>query len=564
MILGLDPIASGLAIAEVANPGAPNPLVQAWLADRGRVFLYELTCYLLGTASSWIVPLGIYPPGMIPVEAAVTGESVFRYSDVGYISKPTDALANTPFDPSIETGLRMTRTTPATPESDRRVRLDLGSFAITNVDGELDLLVRGYTVDGRKVRVLLGLTNYGYANFTPIFTGRIIQWSNSTTAVPVLVRDEGYRLDKLMQTDLYDGSGGYNGGSDIAGKPRPMTFGKCRNVSPLLIDSANLVFQFHHRETQAVDAVYDRGAALTADLDYASYAALVAASITTGHFATCLAKGLIRLGSTPSGLVTADLRGDAHGGYVDTTSLIAKRVVKDFGGLADSELDLSTWSNLDAAIPGTIGWFRGTDALNVSDALNGVLGHCGAWWGARGDGLIQVGRLVAPSIDAIILSIDEVEIIDFAILPPLSGTFPPRFRQRVAYQKLWTTQQETDLAGSVTAARRQYLAQDVRIASTTDATVLTNFLQALDPDPLQSLFENQSDALTLSAVLLALYKVARQTVQITVDLKGLSAFLGAAILVTHRRLNKGQPTAMLVMDVTIRADDRQVDLVLWG
>jgi hypothetical protein len=162
------------------------------------------------------------------------------------------------------------------------------------------------------------------------------------------------------------------------------------------------------------------------------------------------------------------------------------------------------------------------------------------------------------------LSIEEDEIIDFQILPPLPGTFPPRFRQRVGYQKLWTTQQETDLAGSVTAARRQYLAQDFRIASTTDATVLTNFLQAQDPDPLESFFENQSDAATLSAALLALYKVARQTVQITLDLKGISAFLGSVILVTHRRLNQGAATAMLVMDVTIRADDRQVDLVLWG
>jgi hypothetical protein len=44
--------------------------------------------------------------------------------------------------------------------------------------------------------------------------------------VNIVVRDEGYRLEKPMQTDIYDGSGGYNGGADLLGKPRPMTFGQ--------------------------------------------------------------------------------------------------------------------------------------------------------------------------------------------------------------------------------------------------------------------------------------------------------------------------------------------------
>jgi hypothetical protein len=215
---------------------------------------------------------------------------------------------------------------------------------------------------------------------------------------------------------------------------------------------------------------------------------------STGHFATCLAKGLIRLGSTPSGLVTADVRGDAPDHLHRCQRHHRQAHGKDFGGLADTDLDLASWDNLATAQPGTIGWYQDATAINVSDAISAILGACAAWWGPTAAGLLQCGQIAAPVIAAALISVAEAEMIDFQILNPLSGTFPPRFRQRVGYQKLWTTQQDTDLAGAVTAARRSFLAQDIRVASSTDSAVQTSYLLAVDPDPLVSLFNSQADA----------------------------------------------------------------------
>jgi hypothetical protein len=552
-----------VAWSEIPDAGTRGSYVQVWNAEFGRIFLYELTAYKRGSGS-WDSPWGYEAWGREPAGALISGEAIFRFSDMGYITLPTDSPANTNYDGSVQAGLKLTRSLPATPESDRRVNLELGSFDLANVDGVLDSVVAGYSVDGRRVRVLLGLTSYRYGDFVPVFTGRMIQWSNSGDDVTVEVRDEGYRLDKPMQTDIYGGTGAYDGGSDVTGKPRPLAFGKVLNISPVLIEASTLTYQFHSRIAQAVDAVYDRGAALTADLDYATYALLAAATITAGHYATCLAKGLIRLGSTPSGLVTADVRGDAQGGYTDVTATIAKRVVKDFGGLSDTDLDLASWDNLATAQPGTIGWYQDTTAINVSAAIGAVLGGCAAWWGPTPAGLLTCGQIIAPSSASYVIAIAESEIVDFQILPPLGGTFPPRFRQRVGYQKLWTTQQDTDLAGAVTAARRSYLAQDTRVAASTDISVQTAYLLAVDPDPLVSLFNNQSDAAALATSLLTLYKTFRQTARITMGLGGQGARLGAAVLVTHHRLNGGSPTPMLVMDITIDADAREYELVCWG
>jgi hypothetical protein len=563
MTLGVDPLAS-IAIAQLTGAGTRNPVVAAWDADSGRVMLYEVTAYKLGAAGSWITPVGTQPLGSIPDSATITGESTFRFSDVGYISRPGDSVPDTCFDGAVDSGLRLTRSTPVTPEASRRVTLDLGSFSIINADGDLDSIVRGYSIDGRRVRVLLGLSSYRYDQFTPIFTGRMAQWGNDLSKVNIVVRDESYRLEKPMQTDIYDGSGGYNGGADLLGKPRPMTFGQVLNVSPPLIDSANLIFQVHHRTIQSVDAVYDRGATITAGANYATYAALVAAVVSAGTYATCLTFGLIRLGSTPSGLITADIKGDASATYIDTTGAIGKRIIKDFGGLVDTELDLASYVDFEAGLPGTVGWWRGTDPINVNSALDEIMGHCAAWWGAMPDGPIQVGRLTTPSATLYTLALDESDQIKLEILDPLNGTFPPRFRQRVGYQKNWTPQQDTDLAGAVTAARRQFLAEGYRLVKSEDLTVQTKFQLAVDPEPLPSLFYNSSDASTLAASLLSLYGAARQTVRVTLDLKGLGARLSSTVLLTHPRLNDGVPTPMLLMDATIAADPRQTELVLWG
>jgi hypothetical protein len=80
----------------------------------------------------------------------ISGEAVFRFSDLGYITLPTDSPPNANYDASVQSGLKLTRSLPATPEADRRVTLELGSFDLANVDGALDSVVAGFSVDGRR------------------------------------------------------------------------------------------------------------------------------------------------------------------------------------------------------------------------------------------------------------------------------------------------------------------------------------------------------------------------------------------------------------------------------
>jgi hypothetical protein len=95
---------------------------------------------------------------------------------------------------------------------------------------------------------------------------------------------------------------------------------------------------------------YDRVASLGAPLaDHADLAALIAADIPAGQWATCAAQGLVRLGAPPDGKVAFDLAGDSAGagGWVRRAGAMIGRVVELAGGTVDA----GSLTALDSARP---------------------------------------------------------------------------------------------------------------------------------------------------------------------------------------------------------------------
>lgn len=97
-------------------------------------------------------------------------------------------------------------------------------------------------------------------------------------------------------------------GEDEAPPPAARVFGDVLNVSPDQVDSNLLIYQVNDGPVGSVDAVYDRGIALTRGDDHADHAILAEAVPKAGFYDTCLAEGFFRLGGVPAGAVTADVR----------------------------------------------------------------------------------------------------------------------------------------------------------------------------------------------------------------------------------------------------------------
>lgn len=542
-----------------------SPFVQlVQRPDGNGQYLVEITAYKGGEArSGGLATLAEIPLATIPKGGGVDiGQVTFTYADRDWIGDPDDASKpNAYYEGRVSVPLVMERNMPLLPEEERRVQRQFGMIEIANGDGALDTILQSHAVDGRRVRVLFGPLGGAYSSFGVIADVLGTGWDGDSLRVRLGLRDQSYSLDLPLQTNLYDGDGGAEGTSEIEGKPKPLLFGRCRNVTPVLIDPTNLIYQVHDGAIEAIDDVFDRGAALTdSAVDVASYAALVSESVASGEFATALAVGMFKIGAVPTGLLTCDVRGDADPDYANTLDVIALRILQDRAGLSGTFINTATFAGA-AAIAGELGiYISQNETPTTSQVMSALMAATGGWWGAGRDGRIRAGRLTKPEDRSANLYLDEFSII--ALAPEDAPV--PRWRQRVAYQRNWTEQRGEDLAATVTAARRQFLTEQIRSVSAADVAIRTRHLQAVDPDPLPTLYESSTDAQTLADYLLALHSPDRKIYRVTVKRLGYLIDLGSIVRVTYPRFGLSNGKNFSVIGIREDADRDATLLRLWG
>lgn len=192
---------------------------------------------------------------------------------------------------------------------------------------------------------------YPYPNtVTQVFAGKVSRFEKDGGAIKLSLDSRGEAGDAKVLIREYAGTGGVEGGLDLKGRLKPWVFGIARNVEPVLIDTDNSVYQFSgYGPIAAVDALYERGASFGASIgDYATYAALVAATIPAGRWATCLAEGLIRLGAPQFGVITGDVQGDYAGSTLRRrVGAILQRIADD-RSIDPATIDTTSLAALDA------------------------------------------------------------------------------------------------------------------------------------------------------------------------------------------------------------------------
>ena len=255
---------------------------------------------------------------------------------------------------------------------------------------------------------------------------------------------------------------------------------------------------------QSVDAVYDRGSALNFDADYADYAALVAGSPASGEYGTSLADGLIGLGATPAGIVTADVKGSDTGAvYVTTTADISERIATAQGGLTAADLNDASFGGLNTANSSTVGIYI-DQPRTVAEVLDDLVSGVGGFYGFSRLGKMFVGRFEAAT-GGFVAEFDSSDIIDIERVALPDSVEPANWRRRVGYQHNWT-QQRDDVAAAVTAARRAFLAEEFRVVIASDSSVKTKHLLATDPPMVRGSYAAKADAQTEATRLLTLFK----------------------------------------------------------
>lgn len=346
-----------------------------------------------------------------------------------------------------------------------KISNNAGSGILDMMDSSRQLeYLHDYSWDNAPLEISRGEYDANYSLWTTVAKLTATDLIGNMDLKRIRLKDAAWKLQALIHNQYYDGTGGLNGGTNLKGVWKPYLIGGCTNIPPVLIDGPNQIFQVSWSSCYLIASCRHGGIPLTFDADYANYAALAAASIATGKFATCNAQGLVR----PSVTLTKSIRVDAYGDNTTQNSQtrpmkradVARRIATCYGdtNYADSsELDTTSFSAMNTAQTGEVGFFFDKET-NKADALTMILSGILGYWFLKANGKLAVGYLRDPSAltpDTVVpfksYGMSKIEMTDM---------ISPRATTKIGWKKNWGPEDLSSLAAGVTLDDSVYYGAD--------------------------------------------------------------------------------------------------------
>lgn len=441
-----------------------------------------------------------------------------------------------------------------------------GAIVLPDPDGELDDLI-DLAWDGAALDILRGLPLARYDSYEVVGRMSTAGLFYDQRKKEIRLRDLGWQLQQAELHGLrYGGTGGADGDAAIAGAMKPYGVGTVENAEPVAINATLLLYALSCSSIVGVDEVRDGGVALDFDADYTSYATLAAATVPAGHYSTCIAEGFLRLGSTPVYGITVDFQGDADtiGGLGAPTTMgtIARRIATGRGSLmlSTSQLDSVSFASFESERTAAVGFYW-REPISKAEALDEVLAGTLGWWTVRLNGKLAIGYMREPT-DAPALTIDYPE--DFAGEPKHLGSYQaPRRATYVTWQRNYTIQDASRLAGSVDQADRVIWAQGGRLASSVSGNTASIWPTSATV-AVPGAYRDESAALAEASREQLLMSVRRERWSVPVPCDPFSDLLGRVVQVNgFSRYGWGASRRFICVGMSF-ASSRATVLDLWG
>lgn len=257
-----------------------------------------------------------------------------------------------------------------------------GTILLANEDGALDTFV-SVCWDGHVIDIYYtDVEDPVFGDFDLVIKG-VIRSLTVGDEVEIEIADRRDLTNVEYQQDRYLGTGGQEGGADWTDVKKPRGLGICLQIEPSLIDEVNNIYALTDDETGIVGgimAVRDRGALLSGGNNFATYSALVSASLTTVDYATCVDLGVIRLASPADGPVTVDFVGMRF-----STNLVSNPSFNS---------GLTGWNTTGSSFTVSSGRVTKTSvSSSTGNLFQGLATIPGEWYVISGDTLTSTGTL---------------------------------------------------------------------------------------------------------------------------------------------------------------------------
>ena len=387
--------------------------------------------------------------------------TIYPAATIGRSSSPDDTPANTYVPAKLNGALNFGLSLFGGADPAAAGSTGLGVLELADPDGELDYLL-GYNWDNASILLRRGDSTAKFADWPVVATMTGAGILADPQKKEIRLRDLGWQLRNAELHGLrYGGTGGADGDARLAGIVKPYCVGYVFNITPVQIGTTLLCFQVSCSSVAAITAVRDGGQALAAGADYATYALLAAATVAPGTYATCLAAGLFRLGSSPVVGTTCDVTGDADtiDGQPGPTvrGQIARRIVTRLGSFRlndNTQIDFPALAAFVSRQPAPVGWYW-AQPISKADALDEIMRGCLGWWCIRLNGVFSLGQVEDPTLvsPTLVLSFPAAGVGERRVgEPQMTDWLPPRRATYISFRQNYTVQEQSQLAAGVSQA----------------------------------------------------------------------------------------------------------------
>lgn len=506
-----------------------------------------------------------------------TGDPVNVYfSGDGFNSLPTDIKPSVHYSGRIKIPGNYERTLFSSGTTSGQLTVGAGIIELVNMDGELDYL-RTLAFDGYELRVLaIPRRNPKYENAVIVFSGTAEQVELSWERAVIRIRDRLAELDKPLQNVKYAGTTISGGMSEAEGKPddlkdslKPTAWGQPKQVAAINSNQFDLIFDIGQNGLQGNVEVRDKGVLITATgTDYATTAALIAATVPLGKYSTCLAQGQIGLGTRPVGQISAaPLEGASSAAR--TAAQVARRMMLRMGLVEGTSFLASDITKLDTLNPAPVGYWTETDEVMALTSIGDVLGSIGATIVPDRLGVFRMLRLDPPAdypkVTLTRSQILETEGRGFRLLATgEEGKGVRAWKVTVKYARNWAVATRNELQTDTPDEYKAFAEQEWRTAVAEDDDVKA--IHKLSPElTYETYLVNEADAIAEAQRRLVLHSVSRDRFLVPVRSYLVEQVdLGNVIRLQVNRFGLDDGKDFVVIGITENLETGITTLDVWG
>lgn len=514
---------------------------------------------------------------------ATTG--TLRFSTHPYGTLPSETPASVPYESRVMQAGEIARYMFDSGTTGGTSRIEVGDILLANADGLLDR-IGDYGLDSRNLTIRVGEAREDLGErvaypggFTTVLIGTCTRGAASAKDFTLALRTRQFDVDQPFPKNTYAGTNALPAGlegtaDDLKGRVKPLLYGTGTNISPPCVNTSRLIYQVSDGAIYDVTAAYDEGVALTKGAAYTSQTDMETTAPAASGYRVWPAGGYFRVGSTPAGLITCD----ATESFVPTTRAVSPTVNRITLAAAGAyQLDAADNTAMLTTQPAPLElWI--SEQTTVAAVLDRLCSGLGIWWGFDRLGQLRLKRLEVPTGllgNAAMtfrrasrlnpLATNEADILDLELLTPQDqGGGLPVQSVAVTYAPNWTVQ--PGVAGSVTAARRAFLAQAVRTTAKAVNTATATKHPLSDQMLVESLLKLEADAITERDRVLAMRSVQRDRVIVRarIDTATPVVDLGDEVRVVLPRYGFDLGKHFRVTGQRLDARAKMLTLDLWG